>query len=300
MTPIKKYNVLVLMATFNGEKFLREQVDSLFNQKNCNVSILVSDDCSSDGTVKLLYELKSQYNNIEIIINKRKFKHSGQNFYSIISKCNISKFDFIAFSDQDDIFRESKFITQINRIKDSSDIGSSSAVKCFGYNNNILSESFKKKQYDYLFQGAGQGCSFLLKKQFFSELQDFVIENIDLISKFVFHDWLTYLYARSMGYSWCYIKIPLLDYRIHNSNSFGNKNSLRGIFLRLSKILNGWYFKQVLLANEISRRIDKKIPDFHKTNFLIFLFFIFTKSRRKLTDRIFVLIAYLNYKISSR
>ncbi len=300
MPSIKQFNVLVLMATFNGEKYLREQIESIFNQKNCNVSVLVSDDCSSDNTVKLLNKLKNQYINIEIIRNKKKFKHSGQNFYSLIAKCNISKFDFIAFSDQDDIFHKFKFITQINKIYNSPVIGSSSAVKCFGYNNNILSQSFKKKQYDHLFEGAGQGCSFLLKKQFFSELQDFVIENIDLISKFVFHDWLTYLYARASGYSWCYIKTPLLDYRIHNSNSFGNKNSLRGIFLRLRKILNGWYFEQVLLANEISRRIDKKIPDFHKTNCLIFLIIIFTKSRRKLVDRIFVLIAYLHFKISSR
>jgi rhamnosyltransferase len=297
MNEIKNFNVLVLMASYNGEKHLREQIESIFSQKNCNISLLVSDDCSSDKTLKLLLDLKSKYYDIEIISNKRKSEHSGQNFYNLITKCDTEDFDFIAFSDQDDIFHESKFITQINRIKDNSNVGSSSAVKCFGYSNNILCQSFQKKQYDYLFEGAGQGCSFLLKKQFFSELQNFVVANISLINNFIFHDWLTYLYARAKGYSWCYIKIPLLDYRIHNSNSFGNKHSLRGIFLRLKKIFNGWYFKQVLLANEISRRIDKDIPDFHKLNFLFFLVIIFTKSRRKFLDRIFVLIAYCNFKI---
>ena len=48
--------VNIVMSTYNGEKFLREQLDSLLNQKYQNCEIFVSDDCSKDGTVEILEE----------------------------------------------------------------------------------------------------------------------------------------------------------------------------------------------------------------------------------------------------
>lgn len=55
-------NIQVLMSTYNGEKYLRNQIDSILSQENVNVSILVRDDGSEDGTLKILedYESKGQ------------------------------------------------------------------------------------------------------------------------------------------------------------------------------------------------------------------------------------------------
>ena len=287
---MSKPKVLVLMATHNGQNFIEKQIQSIFSQKGCNVSLLVSDDSSTDKTVELLNNLKKIYLGIEILLNNKKFKHSGQNFYNLISKCNARDYDYIAFSDQDDIFYESKFITQINKIKNNSNVASSTAVNCFGSSNNILRQSTAFTKYDYLFEGAGQGCTFLLKKKFFLELQIFTIANIMLIKNFVFHDWITYLFARSNGYSWCYIKTPLIDYRIHNSNSFGNKYSIKGALMRFKKLFSGWYYEQVSLAFEIAHKINKHSPKLEQLSFLRIVFIILFYGRRKIFDRFAALV----------
>ena len=71
-------SVLVLMATYNGEEYLRCQIDSILNQKGVDVSILVSDDFSKDNTKNILEEYKNKYSNfifmhslIRMIIGKR-------------------------------------------------------------------------------------------------------------------------------------------------------------------------------------------------------------------------------------
>ena len=53
-------SVLILMSTYNGEKYLKTQIDSLLAQKNVNVSIVVRDDGSTDGTVSILNEYKNR------------------------------------------------------------------------------------------------------------------------------------------------------------------------------------------------------------------------------------------------
>ena len=55
---MKKYNVAVLMSTFNGEKYIREQIDSLLGQKSVDINIYIRDDGSSDDTLKILEEYK--------------------------------------------------------------------------------------------------------------------------------------------------------------------------------------------------------------------------------------------------
>ena len=57
-------NVLVLLSTYNGEKFLREQLDSILSQKDVNVFLMVRDDGSTDQTCELLKEYAGNYPNI--------------------------------------------------------------------------------------------------------------------------------------------------------------------------------------------------------------------------------------------
>ena len=56
-----KPRVLVLLSTYNGEKYLREQLDSIFNQVDIEVSVFASDDCSKDGTVSILEEYSKSH-----------------------------------------------------------------------------------------------------------------------------------------------------------------------------------------------------------------------------------------------
>ena len=170
-------NILVLMATYNGEKYLEDQIASIFSQENCKVSLLVSDDCSTDNTRILIKQLKIKYPDIRLLDNKIKHKSPGQNFYNLIMKSNINNYDYVAFSDQDDVFLNNKLYIQINRLSNTDFVASSSSVKCFGDSRKILKQSSDITSYDFFFEGAGQGCSFLMEASFFGAFQAFVKKN---------------------------------------------------------------------------------------------------------------------------
>ena len=107
------YNVQVIMSTYNGEKYIEEQIQSIFNQKECNVSLLVRDDGSTDKTIEIVKELSLKYN-IKLI--------QGENLRAAKSFLEAIKFtdeenDFFAFSDQDDVWLDDKLLNAIKCIE---------------------------------------------------------------------------------------------------------------------------------------------------------------------------------------
>ncbi|WP_270749262.1 glycosyltransferase [Lactobacillus amylovorus] len=104
--------VLVLMSSYNGQKFIKDQIQSIMNQKNIDVDILIRDDGSTDATREVLNKLKYKYpQNIKLIFGKNKgYKKS---FMSLVYNCD-DKYDFYAFSDQDDIWLNNKLYAAIN------------------------------------------------------------------------------------------------------------------------------------------------------------------------------------------
>ena len=94
--------VQVLMSTYNGEKYIRQQLDSIMNQTYANVSILVRDDGSSDKTVEILREYESRYGGrISILLeNNRGVVHSK----FILLHHSDSSASYYCFCDQDDIW----------------------------------------------------------------------------------------------------------------------------------------------------------------------------------------------------
>ena len=288
--------VLVLLASFNGEKYLEEQIVSIFNQNECNISLVISDDSSTDKSIEIINKLKLKYPSIKLIENKNKISSSSQNFYNLFVNVELDNYDYIALSDQDDIFNNDKFVTAINFLKGNKFQGFSSSVKCFGLSNKILKQSNKINKLDFLFEGAGQGCTFVIRKDIFSNFQKFIIKNSSLIKKFEFHDWLLYLFVRSSKQKWKFFSTPLVNYRIHNLNLYGNKYSYLGLFIRFQKLFNGWYFDQVMLANKISRIIDPNIPNFNFLSLPSFLLVMIKNGLRKLSDRLIANFTLLFWK----
>ncbi len=95
--------VLVLMSTFNGEKYLEEQLNSIFNQDGVFVSLLVRDDGSGDKTLKILREYSSNKHNLRIIEGEN--IGFAKSFMSLVYEAyNYPEFDYYAFSDQDDVW----------------------------------------------------------------------------------------------------------------------------------------------------------------------------------------------------
>ena len=292
--------ILILLATCNGEKYIHQQLDSIKNQKQVDIDVLVSDDKSSDKTVEIIKAYSDEMN-IKILktysSNSRNF---SLNFYHLISESDATAYDYVAYSDQDDIFVDTKYIEMINLLENNNAMGGSSSVKCFGASDSILRQSKMMTKYDYLFEGAGQGNTFVLKKELFSKFQAFVRGYRTELDDFVYHDWLTYLFCRSKGYTWHFNNNPLSLYRIHYSNHTGSKKSFTGIVMRLKKLFNGWYYEQILIANKLSRIINKNIVDLENISTFKLLHILIFNGRRKLSERAISLVGIIFSRFTSR
>ena len=101
--------VCVYMSTYNGEKFLQQQIDSIFQQKNVNVTLLVRDDGSTDRTVDII---KAQKQKIVLL--------EGMNIGAENSFMELLYYeqdaDYYAFSDQDDVWMPDKLCTAIGKL----------------------------------------------------------------------------------------------------------------------------------------------------------------------------------------
>lgn len=106
--------VIVLLSTYNGEAYLKEQLESLFSQKCVDVSVLVRDDGSSDRTHQILDSFKDKFS-----LEWYKGEHFGvQKSYMELMKMASSKdFDYFAFCDQDDVWDEDKLIVGLRRVR---------------------------------------------------------------------------------------------------------------------------------------------------------------------------------------
>lgn len=95
--------VLVLMSTYNGERYIKEQLDSILHQRH-PVDILIRDDGSSDATITILNEYKNKHSNIKVLEEKN--KGVVDSFFSLMTHAH--GYDYYAFSDQDDIWFDDK------------------------------------------------------------------------------------------------------------------------------------------------------------------------------------------------
>lgn len=106
-------NILVLMSTYNGEKYLKEQIDSILAQKNVEVTIRVRDDGSTDGTIRILEEYQKCGK-----LNWYSSTNMGpaKSFLDLVYNAPL-KYDYYAFCDQDDYWKEDKLYKAIERLE---------------------------------------------------------------------------------------------------------------------------------------------------------------------------------------
>ena len=106
--------IAVLMCTYNGEKYLKEQIDSIQNQKGVSVFIYVRDDGSKDKTIDILEEYQQKGG-----LKWFRCKNVGPavGFMELLYQTARNDFDYFAFSDQDDIWLETKLLNATERIE---------------------------------------------------------------------------------------------------------------------------------------------------------------------------------------
>lgn len=118
----KKYKVCVMLSTYNGEKFLQEQMDSILKQKGVKLKILIRDDGSLDTTRKLLQDYSNQYPEAVKWINPNEHTNLGfsGSFFTLLKYALEYLGDwaeYYAFSDQDDVWLEQKLFVACKQLE---------------------------------------------------------------------------------------------------------------------------------------------------------------------------------------
>lgn len=304
--------VLVLMASYNGEKYIKEQINSILEQKNVAVEILISDDKSSDNTIPIVETMISQGLPIKLIKRKVGTGSAARNFISLIKEVSdVNTFNAVAFSDQDDIWLPEKLDTAIRYLQSGSiDLYISNLILWDEKANkrSIIRKSFKQRKFDFLFEGGSAGCTYVFNVNLLRCLKT-CVESLDFHHWQNFsHDWFVYFIARLNGFRVFIDEVPLILYRIHENNVHGhlNTSSFTAIRERIKLVKNGWYLGHIegFLPLLKPGTPERNIYELYKKGFYFRLYLLFRYNFQLIRDPLkffqFALLSLLPYSQNSK
>lgn len=285
--------VTVLLPTFNGGDWLLPQLESILNQSSVQVKLIVSDDISSDSTWSLLQSVALSDTRIQLLSRGERFGSAGQHFFRLIRESDLSNCDYVAFADQDDVWHLDKLSRHINLLHEHAVDAVSSNVEAFWgrKRTRLVRKNQPQKAYDYLFESAGPGCSFLMRVELVEKVRHFLYAAPDLAKTIALHDWLTYAICRASGGNWFIDGAPSLQYRQHDQNVLGANNGFRSKWTRLQQLRNGWYRSQIISVIKACDEISSN-PFFHEL--------LFRLQRNKLSDKIWLVVHISGFRRSRR
>ena len=212
----------ILLATYNGEKYLKCQLDSILNQTHKNIRLLINDDCSTDNTRAILKEYEEKDNRIKVKYNEKNLGYV-KNFEDLLKRVENKYF---ALSDQDDFWKEEKIEKSLNKLlEEDADLVftdlepvdeklntiTPSMVRFMQMDKNI------KKHQDYksvFLRNCVTGCTILSKKELINEY-------IPIPTKEpMVHDWWMALIISQIG-KITFLDEPTIKYRQHGNNQLG-------------------------------------------------------------------------------
>jgi glycosyltransferase involved in cell wall biosynthesis len=221
------------MATYNGEKYIKEQLESILSQIGEHDEVIISDDSSSDKTVDII---KSFSDSRIKIFENQKFKSPIFNFENALIQANG---EIIVLSDQDDIWKANKIET-IKKYMQKYDLVLSDATIIDEY-GNLIQESFYKLNnsrmgfIQNIIKNSYLGCAMGFNRKILEKALPFP-KDIPL------HDWWIGLVGEMYGKTY-FIEDKLISYRRHGNNASptGEKSkysTLKKISFRISLIKN--------------------------------------------------------------
>lgn len=232
-------------------------------QTGVNVRLEIGDDVSTDGSQELI---KAKWNG-DMRVNLHAWQEgsgsAGGNFRRLFRMIDTSQADFVALADQDDIWQPDKLSAAIQALQAGGADGYSCAVRAFWPNGRekLLSQQPTTRTADFLFEGAGQGCTFVMRAEIFGRVQQFCRDQIKLTESLHYHDWLIYLLVRSWAGRWHFDPNPHMLYRQHDGNEIGSRGSLAAVRRRLGMIRGGWYAEQIRAAARLYIQAGGQHPD---------------------------------------
>ena len=214
--------------------------------------MIIRDDGSSDTTLAAISGFTVD-GRIALAPPSGRTRSAAQNFLTLIRDSSAAAFDYVAFADQDDVWYSDKLSRACRLLQTADSVGYSSATVAEWEDgrSTLLGQSAAATPADFLFEGAGQGCTFVLRADFYAQVRDLVTVHETMTRAIHYHDWLIYALARAMGRKWIFDPAPSVHYRQHGSNDTGARGRLNGIAKRLSLIRGRWYRNQLIAIAEI-------------------------------------------------
>ncbi len=247
--------VTVLMATFNGRRWIDAQVDSILDQRDVDVRLVISDDGSRDGTREHLVERALADPRIEVLPPRQGLAGVTANFLHLFTH-HVPDGSFVAFSDQDDIWHTDKLMAElVPLLRDNAHVCSSNvlAVKPGGTPRLIL-KSRPQRKWDHIFEAAGPGSTYVFSPTAHARLCS-VLGELNY-SEIGVHDWYLYALARAIGLKWHILPEATVDYRQHEGNVQGANAGAAARQARLEKLKNGFYRRQFLLTARAVQQVN--------------------------------------------
>ena len=290
----------VLLAVYNGSKYIADQLLSIRNQKYVKPTVFISDDGSLDGSLELSINTCIELSLPFFVVSQdnRVFPRSSSgNFYHLLTQSCLVDSDYIALSDQDDVWHPLHLSRAVYVLSKSNYCGYSSSVQSFTGNINsskILKKDNFRSRYNYIVESPGPGCSFVLPSASFCVISSHVSNNISLISKIKYHDWAIYALSSHYCGSWFVDSFCSLYYRQHSNNVLGDNKSLSAKYRRLILLFGSFYVQQVQLIISL---LDLSSVSPFKKFFEVNLAFFLLLHRSILSHKLLAFVSAFFFKI---
>lgn len=290
--PVKHPKVAVLLAAYNGMQWIEEQLVSILDQSAVDVTVYISIDPSTDGTETWCAAYAAGHPEVLVLPTAGSFGGASRNFFRLMRDVDFEGYDFVAFADQDDVWYSNKLLRATQAIQVRRIEAYSSNVTAFWSDGSahVLDKAQSQVAWDFLFEAAGPGCTYVMSKTLADALKASMLANWQQLQDVSLHDWYCYAFARSHGYRWYIDPEPSMDYRQHERNQVGANKGLSPLIARYKIIHDGWWFNQVqLIALLVGQGADPFVQTWLKLHRrqLIKLSFSAWRCRRRVRDKVF-------------
>lgn len=230
--------ICILMGTYNGEKYLQEQLDSFCVQTHTNWILHVSDDGSQDNTLTILKNFQAKMGRDRVLIYDGPKKGFAANFLSLLCREDIQG-DYYAFSDQDDVWELNKLARSLSCIEkyDQPALYGARTILTDQNNNQIgFSPLWKRKPSfkNALVQSIASGNTML-----FNRAAGNLLKKYSKDARVISHDWWAYLVISGCGGIVWYDPQPAVRYRQHANNIIGRNDTWHARCFRMKQVIMG-------------------------------------------------------------
>ena len=254
----------VVMSTYNGERYLKEQIESILNQEGVDLELFVRDDGSSDSTMAIL----NSYAGAKVHVFRGNNRGYGRSFIDCLRMAE--NFDYYSFSDQDDFWEKEKLKEAVKCLKQKMKESESPAVYYSNVNISDAELNFlhttklenRKQTLESVFMRRSiAGCTMVFNKKLWKEVfKNYVSEDMLLQG----HDSFIISLCYAVGGVVCFDKNAYICYRQHMSNTAGAPSDIKKRVKKEWKALHHDKQAEIKIARAILDGWNSEIADENK------------------------------------